>query len=48
MAPVFEKLFAGRIRQAFGANFERLQEVKDHYDPENVFHSNQNIPPSGS
>lgn len=35
-----------RVRQAFGANFERLQQLKDKYDPENVFHLNQNIPPS--
>lgn len=35
-----------RIRQAFGANFARLQTIKKHYDPENRFHLNQNIPPA--
>lgn len=36
----------GRIRQAYAGNFERLQALKDRYDPANVFHLNQNIPPS--
>lgn len=35
-----------QIRQAFGNNFPRLQKLKDRYDPANVFHRNQNIPPS--
>ncbi len=35
-----------RVRQAFGENFGRLQSLKDQYDPANVFHHNQNIPPS--
>jgi hypothetical protein len=29
------------------ATLERLTSLKDRYDPENVFHANQNIPPSG-
>jgi FAD/FMN-containing dehydrogenase len=29
------------------ATYRRLVEVKDAYDPDNVFHLNQNIPPSG-
>ena len=33
-----------RIRGAFGANFERLTEVKRRYDPRNLFRLNQNIP----
>ncbi|HSS33271.1 MAG TPA: FAD-binding oxidoreductase [Solirubrobacterales bacterium] len=38
-----------RIRDAYGAeNFARLQGLKDRYDPTNVFHRNQNIPPSSS
>jgi FAD/FMN-containing dehydrogenase len=38
-----------RIRDAYGAeNFARLQGLKDRYDPTNVFHRNQNIPPSNS
>ena len=36
-----------RVRQAYGDDkFAKLQALKDKYDPENVFRSNQNIPPS--
>jgi FAD/FMN-containing dehydrogenase len=35
-----------RVRQAFGVNYERLVELKRHYDPDNVFHLNQNIDPA--
>jgi hypothetical protein len=35
-----------RVRAAFGGNvFERLQALKRRYDPTNVLHRNQNIPP---
>jgi FAD/FMN-containing dehydrogenase len=35
-----------RVRTAFGPNsFERLQVLKRRYDPDNVLHRNQNIPP---
>jgi FAD/FMN-containing dehydrogenase len=35
-----------RVRAAFGSdNFTRLQALKNRYDPENVLHRNQNIPP---
>ena len=35
------------VRAAYGERtFDRLTGVKDHYDPDNVFHHNQNIPPS--
>ena len=35
-----------RVRAAFGPdNFTRLQALKSRYDPENVLHRNQNIPP---
>jgi len=35
------------IRQAYGAaKFDRLQQLKREYDPENFFRLNQNIPPS--
>ena len=35
-----------RVSQAFGDNFPRLRKLKDQYDPTNIFHRNQNIPPS--
>jgi FAD/FMN-containing dehydrogenase len=35
-----------RVRAAFGdRSFERLQALKDRYDPDNVLRRNQNIPP---
>src|SRR5215207_307096 len=37
-----------RVRGAFGPdNFARLQALKSQYDPENLLHRNQNIPPAG-
>jgi FAD/FMN-containing dehydrogenase len=36
-----------RVRAAFGdESFDRLQALKARYDPDNVLHNNQNIPPS--
>lgn len=38
---------ASRIRQAYpGQTWERLREVKQQYDPTNLFRVNQNIPPA--
>jgi FAD/FMN-containing dehydrogenase len=35
-----------RVRAAFGSeNFDRLQALKRRYDPDNLLHRNQNIPP---
>jgi FAD/FMN-containing dehydrogenase len=34
-----------RIREAYGHAYERLVDVKTKYDPDNVFHHNQNIRP---
>jgi FAD/FMN-containing dehydrogenase len=33
------------VRQAYGANYERLLEHKRQYDPENLFRLNHNINP---
>lgn len=34
-----------RIKTAYGANYDRLVQLKRQYDPENIFHLNQNIKP---
>lgn len=36
----------GRVQQAYGSNFDRLAQIKKKYDPNNVFHLNQNIKPA--
>jgi FAD/FMN-containing dehydrogenase len=35
-----------RIRDAYGANYERLAQIKAKYDPDNFLHVNQNIRPA--
>jgi hypothetical protein len=32
-----------RVRATYGANFHRLVEVKERYDPDNLFRVNRNI-----
>jgi hypothetical protein len=42
-----EKEGEGRIREAYPqATYQRLAEVKRRYDPQNLFHLNQNIIPA--
>ena len=37
-----------RVREAYpGATWDRLVAIKRRYDPDNLFHHNQNIPPDG-
>ena len=36
-----------RVQATYGDNYERLVQVKNKYDPENLFKVNQNINPSG-
>lgn len=36
----------GRVRSAYGSNFDRLVQIKGKYDPNNLFRTNQNIAPS--
>jgi FAD/FMN-containing dehydrogenase len=35
----------GRIESTYGDNLKRLKSIKRKYDPENLFHINQNIIP---
>jgi FAD/FMN-containing dehydrogenase len=37
---------SGRVAAAYGANYDRLAQIKKQYDPDNLFHLNQNIKPS--
>ena len=37
---------ADLIREAFGANYQRLADLKRKYDPTNLFRHNQNITPT--
>jgi FAD/FMN-containing dehydrogenase len=34
-----------RVRASYGGNYERLKQIKRRYDPDNLFHINQNIEP---
>jgi FAD/FMN-containing dehydrogenase len=35
-----------RVRSSYRDNYDRLAKVKTEYDPDNLFHVNQNIPPA--
>ena len=36
-----------RVRASYLGNYDRLAAVKQRFDPDNVFHINQNIAPAG-
>jgi len=37
---------AARVPSAYAENYERLRQIKRQYDPQNLFHLNQNILPA--
>jgi FAD/FMN-containing dehydrogenase len=37
---------ASFVRQAYGPNWDRLVQLKQHFDPTNLFRLNQNIDPN--
>ena len=39
---------ADRLEAAYGDSYQRLVELKDRYDPRNLFRMNQNIPPTAA
>jgi FAD/FMN-containing dehydrogenase/pimeloyl-ACP methyl ester carboxylesterase len=36
-----------RVQASYGANYDRLAEIKRRYDPDNLFRSNRNVRPTG-
>ena len=43
--PGFLEEGEGLLRASFGSNYDRLVDVKTHWDPTNVFRLNHNVPP---
>ena len=37
-----------RVKAAYRDNYDRLAQIKNRYDPDNIFHINQNIQPAQS
>ena len=35
------------VKATYGSNYERLEAIKQKYDPTNLFRVNQNIKPAG-
>jgi FAD/FMN-containing dehydrogenase len=35
-----------RVKASYRGNYQRLAEIKRRYDPENIFHINQNVEPA--
>jgi len=35
-----------RVKASYRGNYDRLAQVKRRYDPDNIFHVNQNIQPA--
>jgi FAD/FMN-containing dehydrogenase len=35
-----------RVKTSYGSNYDRLTQIKRRYDPDNIFHINQNIQPA--
>ena len=40
------RLHVSALKAAYRGNYARLARVKDRYDPQNIFHINQNIQPA--
>ena len=34
------------VKSSYGDNYPRLQRIKTKYDPDNLFHMNQNVKPA--